>query len=148
MSTAPNLFISYSWSTPAHEQWVIDLAERLTHDGVHVIIDKWDLREGHDAHAFMEQMVTRADIKKVAAIFDKAYARKADERDRGVGTETRLITGEIYKQSGQDKFVAVIAEKDEDGKPYLPAYYSGRIYIDLANASRIEEEYERLLRWI
>ncbi|CAE6840442.1 hypothetical protein R69746_06898 [Paraburkholderia aspalathi] len=148
MSTAPSLFISYSWSNPAHEQWVIDLAERLTHDGVYVTLDKWDLREGHDAHAFMEQMVTKAEIKKVAIIFDKEYARKADDRDRGVGTETRLITGEIYKQSSQEKFVAVIAEKDEEGNPYVPAYYSGRIYIDLANASRIEEEYERLLRWI
>jgi hypothetical protein len=148
MSNAPNLFISYSWTTPAHEQWVLDLAERLTHDGVKVIIDKWDLREGHDAHAFMEQMVTNPEITKVAIIFDKAYARKADERHRGVGTETRLITGAIYSKSSQDKFVAVIAEKDEKNSPYVPAYYSGRIYIDLANASRFEEEYERLLRWI
>jgi hypothetical protein len=148
MSDAPKLFVSYSWTSPAHEQWVLDLAERLTQDGVHVIIDKWDLREGHDAHAFMEQMVTNREIGKVAIIFDREYVRRADDRDRGVGTETRLITGEIYKKSAQDKFVAVIAEKDEDNKPYVPAYYSGRIYVDLADVSRYEEQYERLLRWI
>lgn len=148
MPTPPNLFVSYSWSSRAHEQWVLELAERLTQDGVHVVIDKWDLREGHDAHAFMEQMVTNSDITKVAIIFDKQYARKADERERGVGTETRLITSEIYQKSSQDKFVAVIAEKDSDDNPYIPAYYRGRIYIDLANASRVEEEYDRLLRWI
>jgi hypothetical protein len=64
----PKLFISYSWTTPMHEQWVMDLAERLAEDDVDVIIDKWALREGHDAHAFMEQMVTDPEITKVIMI--------------------------------------------------------------------------------
>lgn len=148
MSDAIKLFISYSWSTPKHEQWVLELAERLTADSVHVILDKWDLREGHDAHEFMEQMVTNPEVSKVAIIFDKEYARKADERDRGVGTETRLITGKIYNCENEGKFVAVLAEKDDNGAPYIPAYYTGRIYIDLADPSRLESEYERMLRWI
>ncbi|QNB11546.1 TIR domain-containing protein [Paraburkholderia tropica] len=148
MQPTPKLFISYCWSSPDHEKWVEELAERLQHDGVHVILDKWDLKEGHDAHAFMEQVVTNDEVKKVAIVFDQEYVRRADERDRGVGAETRLITGEIYKKSTQDKFVAVIAEKDENNEPYIPAYYSGRIYIDLTSASRSEEEYERLVRWI
>jgi len=50
----PKLFISYSWSNPTHEQWVIDLANELTESGVHVILDKWDLKEGHDSVAFMD----------------------------------------------------------------------------------------------
>lgn len=54
----PKLFISYSWSNPAHEQWVIDLANELTESGVYVFLDKWDLKEGHDSVAFMEKMVT------------------------------------------------------------------------------------------
>jgi hypothetical protein len=121
--TAPKLFISYSWTTPSHEQWVLDLAERLRQDNIDVILDKWDLREGHDAHAFMERMVTDKEIKKVAIICDAVYVRKANERARGVGAETQIITGEIYGTTTQDKFVAVIAEKDDDdGKPYLPAW--------------------------
>lgn len=50
----PKLFISYSWSNPTHEQWVIDLATELTQSGVHVILDKWDLKEGNDSVVFME----------------------------------------------------------------------------------------------
>jgi hypothetical protein len=146
--TAPKLFISYSWTTPSHEQWVLDLAERLRQDNIDVILDKWDLREGHDAYAFMERMVTDKEIKKVAIICDAAYVRKANERARGVGAETQIITGEIYGTTTQDKFVAVIAEKDDDGKPYLPAYYTGRIHIDLADLDRHEEQYERLVRWV
>jgi TIR domain len=57
--TAPKLFISYSWSNAEHEQWVVNLATELRDSGVDVILDKWDLKEGHDAIAFMEQMVTK-----------------------------------------------------------------------------------------
>lgn len=56
--SAPKLFISYSWSSPEHEAWVLNLAEELRSNGVDVVFDKWDLKEGHDAIAFMEQMVT------------------------------------------------------------------------------------------
>ncbi len=68
--TAPKLFVSYSWSTPDHEQWVVDLATELVESGVEVILDKWDLREGHDAVAFMENMVTDPSITKVVIVSD------------------------------------------------------------------------------
>lgn len=77
----PKLFISYSWSNPAHEQWVIDLANELTESGVYVFLDKWDLKEGHDSVAFMEKMVTDPQIAKVAIICDEIYASKADGRE-------------------------------------------------------------------
>ena len=129
--TAPRLFISYSWSSPAHEQTVIDLATELRDSGVDVTLDKWDLKEGHDSVAFMEQKVTNPEIKKVAIISDKTYAEKADGRAGGVGTETQIISKEVYDKQAQEKFVAVVTEKDEEGKPYLPTYYKSRIYIDL-----------------
>jgi hypothetical protein len=88
----PKLFISYSWSTPDHQQWVLDLATVLRNDGVDVILDKWDLKEGNDAYAFMEKMVTDPSIKKVALISDKKYTEKADNREGGVGAETQIIT--------------------------------------------------------
>ena len=74
----PKLFISYSWSNTTHEQWVIDLANELTESGIHVILDKWDLKEGHDSVAFMEKMVTDPEISKVAIVCDEVYASKAD----------------------------------------------------------------------
>ena len=64
--TAPKLFISYSWSSDEHQQWIVSLATALSEAGVEVILDKWDLREGHDAHHFMEQMVSNPEIQKVA----------------------------------------------------------------------------------
>lgn len=145
---APKLFISYSWSNQEHEQRVIGLASELRQSGVDVILDKWDLKEGHDAVAFMERMVTDPCIRKVAIVCDEKYAVKADGRAGGVGTETQIISREVYENQAQEKFVAVVCEKDEKGKPYLPTYYKSRIYIDLADTDTYSENFERLLRWI
>ncbi|WP_221642321.1 SEFIR domain-containing protein [Listeria booriae] len=40
------VFISYSWTTPEHVERVMDLARSLMHDGIDVVIDKWDLEQG------------------------------------------------------------------------------------------------------
>ncbi|MFL9591952.1 SEFIR domain-containing protein [Aeromonas schubertii] len=145
---APKLFISYSWSSPSHEQWVLDLATELRESGIDVILDKWDLKEGHDSVAFMEKMVTDPEISKVIIVTDKLYAAKADGRNGGVGTETQIISKKVYDNQEQDKFVAVVAEKDDEGKPCLPTYYKSRIYIDLSESERYAENFETLLRWI
>ncbi len=144
----PKLFISYSWSSAEHEQWVHDLATELVNAGIDVIFDKWDLKEGHDAYAFMEKMVTDPDIKKVAVICDNLYAEKADGRSGGVGTETQIISPEIYEKEKQDKFVAIVAERDENGNAYLPTYYKSRIYIDLSDSNLYATNFDQLLRWV
>jgi len=144
----PKLFISYSWSNPDHQQWVMDLATRLVESGVDAVLDKWDLKEGHDTISFMERMVTSDEIKKVIMICDETYARKADGRDGGVGTETQIISRKVYENESQDKFVAVLSSRDSEGKPYLPTYYQSRIFIDLSNDDRYDDEFEKLLRWI
>lgn len=144
----PKLFISYSWSSHDHEQLVLQIATELTESGVDVILDKWDLKEGHDAYAFMEKMVTDPEINKVAIISDRNYAEKADGRSGGVGTETQIISREVYEKQEQDKFVVVVTDRDESGKAHLPTYYKSRIYIDLSEPDSYAENFEKLLRWI
>ncbi|WP_272682237.1 SEFIR domain-containing protein [Providencia sp. PROV120] len=144
----PKLFISYSWSNPDHEQFVLNLATELRESGVEAILDKWDLKEGHDAIAFMEKMVTDPEIQKVIIISDKMYAEKANGRAGGVGTETQIISSEVYQQQEQSKFVAIVTEKDSSGKAYLPVYYKSRMYIDFSEQDNYNEGFEQLLRWI
>jgi hypothetical protein len=143
----PKAFISYSWTTPKHEQWVIDLANQLVESGVEVILDKWDLREGHDAVQFMEAMVTDPSVNKVIVVSDKNYAEKADKRKGGVGTESQIMSPDIYKKADQTKFVAVVSELDSNGEPYLPTFLRSRIYIDMTE-SRYATNFEQLLRWL
>jgi len=149
---SPKAFLSYSWTSSDHEAWVLQLATDLEESGVHVIIDKWDLREGADKYAFMEKMVTDKSIRKVIVICDRTYAEKADGRMGGVGTETQIISQELYSQvdatDQEQKFVAVIAEKDEKSNPYIPTFLKSRIYIDMADPQSRSENLEQLLRWI
>src|SRR6185312_2742748 len=145
---APRVFISYSWSSPDYEKRVVTLAEQLARDGVHVIFDKWDLREGNDKYEFMERSINDPQTQKVLLLCDAEYARKANARDGGVGAESQIISPHIYTSVSQDKFIPVLMEVDQEGKPYLPVFVKTRIYIDLSSPEREGEEYERLLRAI
>jgi TIR domain len=144
----PKTFVSYSWSSPEHQQWVIDLATQLRDSGIDATLDKWDLKEGHDSIAFMEKMVTDPTVEKVVIVSDRIYAEKADGRRGGVGTETQIISPQIYAQADQNKFVAVLPEVDAEGKPFLPTYYGSRIFIDLSREEIYPENFEQLVRWI
>lgn len=143
----PQVFISYSWTSETFQQQVKELAERLVHDGVQVKLDLWDLKEGYDKYAFMEQCVTNPEIDKVLIICDRGYAAKADKRQGGVGDETAIISAEVYGNAEQEKFVPVIMERDENGEPYMPAYLKSRMYKDLTGEN-YSEGYKSLLRSI
>lgn len=60
----PKVFISYSWHPEENKVRVQRLAERLMGDGVNVILDVWDLKNGQDKYVFMEQMVEDSEIKR------------------------------------------------------------------------------------
>lgn len=143
------IFISYSWTTTNHEQRVLDIATELVDNGIDVVLDKWDLKEGEDADKFMERMVSDPTITKVLIICDKMYADKSDKRKGGAGTEAQIISRHVYEQNDENKFVVAAFElNNENGKPYLPIYYGSRKYLDFTNESRYVEKFEELVRWI
>lgn len=144
----PKVFISYSWSGSEHEQDVIELATTLRNHGVDAILDKWDLKPGQDKFVFMESMVTDASVVKVLVLCDKRYQEKANKRAGGVGTESQIISQELYAKVKQTKFIPVVFEYDDAGEPCLPIFMKGRIYIDLSSADRYGAGLDELLRLI
>lgn len=143
------VFISYSWTTPNHERWVLELAERLVDNGVDVVLDKWDLAEGQDKYAFMEKMVQDETINKVLIICDKGYKDKANDRAGGVGTETQIITPMIYSKAEETKFIPIIAQKGEkEFDEYMPHYLKSRIGIVMSCEESYMKGFEQLLRAI
>lgn len=144
----PKVFISYSWSSTSHQQLVQSWAEQLVVDGVDVVLDIYDLREGHDKFAFMERMVTDETVTHVMIICDKTYSEKADARKAGVGTESQIISKEVYEKVEQSKFIPIACEFDEDGNPYLPIYLKSRIWIDFSTPDSVNKNWERLIRLI
>ena len=147
MTTPPKLFVSYSWSSAEHEDWVLELAKSLTECGIDVILDKWHLRDGHDSIKFMESMVTDKSVEKVLILADETYVERANSRSGGVGTETQILTPELYEGENPDKFVLVVCERNEQGKPYVPVYYRGRIYIDMSSEEVYASGHEQIVRW-
>lgn len=141
----PKVFISYSWHPEENKIRVQRLAERLMQDGVNVILDIWDLKHGHDKYVFMEQMVKDPDIKKVLVICNEDYALKADARKGGVGTESTIMSGDIYSLAEQTKFIPILMEW-KNGEACLPTFLKSRMYIDMSSNETYELGYDQLLR--
>ncbi len=145
---SPKVFISYSWSSPSHQALVQQWVERLVADGIDVVLDIYDLKEGHDKYAFMERMVTDESVTHVLVICDEKYSEKADARKAGVGTETQIISQEIYEKVEQSKFIPIICEFDDSGNPFLPTFLKSRIWIDFSTPEAVNGNWERLIRLI
>ncbi|MBL6010717.1 toll/interleukin-1 receptor domain-containing protein [Bacillus halotolerans] len=143
----PKVFISYSWSSDAHKQWVLELAKRLVAEaGVEVILDRWHLKIGHDRYKFMEDSIRKAD--KVIVICDKTYCEKANNRVGGVGSETMILTPEIYEDTKQDKFIPIAMESSVNNQLLLPDFIKSRLVLPLLDKRDFEKQYEDLIRLI
>ena len=142
----PKAFISYSWSSPGHQDRIRHWAERLIEDGVDVVLDVWELKEGHDKYAFMERAVNDDTVTHVLMFCDSQYATKADGRKAGVGTESQIISKEIYDKVRQSKFIPIVCELDSEAEPYLPTFLKSRIWIDFSSPEAANENWEQLVR--
>jgi hypothetical protein len=142
----PKAFISYSWTSKLHQDTVRSWADRLLTDGVSVVLDQYDLKEGDDKYAFMEKMVTDPSVSHVLVMCDKAYAEKADARKAGVGTESQIISQEVYKKVEQSKFIPIFCELSEQGEPFLPTFMKSRIGINFSTPELVNENWEQLVR--
>ena len=142
----PKVFISYC-QQPKHNQIrVQQLAERLYSDGVHCVMDIYDLKDGQDKNKFMEQMVNDPSVKKVLLICNKEYAEKANARKGGVGIESTIVSEEIYTNAEQTKFIPIVFEYDNSGKACVPTFVKSRIFVDLSSDEKYEAGYDQLLR--
>jgi hypothetical protein len=142
----PKAFISYSWSSESHREMVRNWADRLLADGIEVVLDQYDLKEGHDKYVFMEKMVTDPSVTHVLVVCDKIYAEKSDARKAGVGTESQIISQEVYKMVEQSKFIPIFCEFSAAGEPYLPTFMKSRIGINFSTPELANDNWEQLIR--
>ncbi|MBE5859275.1 MAG: TIR domain-containing protein [Butyrivibrio sp.] len=142
----PKVFISYAWGSQEYQNKVVSFATSLSNDGIEVVLDKWSMVAGNDLNNFMEKSVKDPSITNVIILLDENYAKKADDRSGGVGTETQIISPMIYAATEQDKFVPVIFERNIDGGVCKPVYLQGRLHYDLSDEDRYASEYRNLVR--
>lgn len=144
--TEPKVFISYAWGTDEYQQKVLDFCTRLYNEcGIEVLIDKWSMEAGHDTYDFMERCVKDPSVHYVIMLLDKNYAEKADMRQGGVGTETQIISQEVYSDTIQKKFIPVIFERGSDEMIYKPTYLKSRLHFDLTKEDA-NTEFMRLVK--
>jgi hypothetical protein len=133
------VFISYSWDSEEHKEWVLEFAKRLRSDGLDAIIDALNLRLGARSPKFMETSVRDSD--RVLVICTPEYKRRFDHRKGGAGYEGHIITGEIVNEVGKNKFIPIL--RIGEWKDSVPTALSGIHGVDLRSDSL--SEYRKLL---
>jgi hypothetical protein len=138
----PTVFISYSWDSVAHKEWVLNLAKRLIEKGIDIILDQFDLRVGKNMIHFMESSIPKAD--KVLIIFTPNYKLKAEHRQGGVGFEYSILNAELYNQiTTNNKFIPVL--KSGTFFESIPAFIQQFIGVDMTDSASFEERINELV---
>ena len=94
----------------------------------------------------MERMVTDPNVTHVLVVCDKTYSEKADTKKAGVGTESQIISREVYEKVQQSKFIPVVCEFSDDQEPFLPTFFKSRIWIDFSSLEAVNNNWEQLVR--
>lgn len=130
-----SVFISYSWDSPQHRDWVALLTNSLR--GTYGIDASFD---GSENFANLYQMMVDKiqSVDKVVIVVTKNYTDKANSHLGGVGTETQLLYQSAFHYP--DKILVVMKEKAD-----LPFYLNGFQYTDFSQGS-FEKNVEDLVR--
>jgi len=142
----PSVFISYSWEEDnnKHKHWVLNMAAQLEENGVHVILDKWDMRPYMSIPLWMERSIDNADF--VLLICTNNYGRKANRRERGVGYEYAILNTELfYTLDENSKKKVMCLFRSGDPMEAIPRYLRSRPYLNFTDNSKYSEEFENLL---
>jgi hypothetical protein len=108
------VFVSYSRDSPAHEERVLALADRLRGDGVDASIDQYEQFPPRGWRAWMRDEIREA--RFVLSVCTEAYRRRAEGREdpgKGLGVirEGSIIDQALYEDSGQNaKFLPVLLD--------------------------------------
>lgn len=141
----PIVFISYSWDSQEHEDWIVNLATKLCDNGVNAILDKWDLGSlGKPLPHFMEKSI--ANSRRVICVMTPNYKTKTDNLGGGVGYEYSIISAEIFTDGvNTSKFIPLFRSgTDADA---IPTVLKGRKYVDMRDDSKFEDKFlNELLR--
>lgn len=133
------VFISYCWENKEHTAWVRQLAEDLS-PYFKIRLDQ-KLPLGMELNRFMENSVATSD--KVLVITTPEYKDRADNRKRGVGYETSLITDDLVNDQNRIKFIPIIRKGTKEES--FPRYLGSRKGLDMTDDSSYIDQLEVLV---
>jgi hypothetical protein len=122
---SPSCFFSYAWGEPAHEVFVLRLAEMLEKAGFTVLLDRWEDRRGKYLTNFIEK-IENADWVIVVGtpLYLVKYNRRAQDihhREHVVRLEAQLVNYLIsFNEKNADRIIPVLLEgTSEVSFPFL-----------------------------
>lgn len=95
-------FLSYSWDSPEHQQWVYELMQDLRKRGIDASIDI-TITQTQTTNLNVMMVQNMRDRDFVIFVLTEKYAQKADALAGGVGFET-ILSFETLKNN-PDKFI-------------------------------------------
>lgn len=140
----PSVFISYSWDSEEHENWVTVLAAKLRENGVDATIDKFETQSKTvNLNRMMVEKIKNSD--NILLILTENYAKKADTFQGGVGYETNLLIR--YIKDNPDKIILIMRHKG-DYRKAVPFYLEGFHFIDFSHDDQFDIKFDELLHRI
>ena len=138
----PTAFVSYSWESDEHRDWVKELSTRLRSDGVATILDQWAAVLGDQLPEYMERGIRDNDF--VLIVCTPTYKAKSDSRTGGVGYEGDIMTAEVLTDGNHRKFIPILRQGSWSSS--LPSWLKGKLSIDLSGNPYSEANYDELRR--
>lgn len=134
-------FVSYSWDSMEHKEWVIGFTNKLRKNGIDATNDVFETQKGTtNLYSMMANNIRIKDF--IIVIITDNYCKRADKLEGGVGFETELLLPLI--QSNKDKIILIVRNKSQ-GKDNIPFYLNGIHYFDFSDDTKFDEMFKGLL---
>ena len=139
----PGVFISYSHDSDEHKAWVERLAFRLEKNGVHVILDQWDLALGSNLQLFINQGLSKS--RRVLCICTDIYCEKANSGHKVAGYESTIIASHLMDDQNKNWIIPIVRETSNEETP-VPLSLKPLVRLDMRKERDFDKNLERLWR--
>ncbi|WP_144594143.1 toll/interleukin-1 receptor domain-containing protein [Priestia flexa] len=135
------VFISYSWDSKEHQEWVLSLANSLREKG---LIAETDIFETQSNSVHLNKMMVDKvrDSDFLIIVLTENYAKKADNFEGGVGFESLLTLPLIMENP--DKLILTMRHQGDFNKVF-PFHFKGHYALDFSADSQFDSKFQELL---
>lgn len=136
-----NVFISYSWDSDEHQEWVLYLANQLRKKGIIADTDVFETQlKSVNLNKMMVDKVRDSDF--IIIVLTENYARKADSFQGGVGFESQLTLPLLMENT--NKLIPIMRHQGDFNKVF-PFHLKGQYAIDFSNDLNFDEKFDELI---
>jgi hypothetical protein len=137
-------FISYSWDSEGHKQWVMDLTNLLRRNRVDAKIDRFITQSSTtNLNTMMITNIKNNDF--IIVVLTEKFAEKADNLQGGVGFENALSLPILLENP--DKLIFILRHQGSF-RDAFPFHLKGYHVIDFSDNSKFDVSFQELLHRI